>query len=157
MGDSKYWPRKEDYIYYNKAGKDMFNRLTSAGFPELLPLGLGDDSDPDGYMTGYKPFEAGLWRALGVDSVEVAEVQEETVANEHIKTASNYLRGTILDGLADTTTGAIGPSDGQLTKFHGTYMQVSTLLAIVAKLTIRMIEISEIRSRSRVLNPLTRS
>jgi sulfite reductase (NADPH) hemoprotein beta-component len=157
MGDSKYWPRKEDYIYYNKAGKDMFNRLTSAGFPELLPLGLGDDSDPDGYMTGYKPFEAGLWRALGVDSVEVAEVQEETVANEHIKTASNYLRGTILDGLADTTTGAIGPSDGQLTKFHGTYMQVSTLFAIVAKLTMRMIEISEIRSRSRVLNPLTRS
>jgi len=125
MGDSKYWPRKEDYIYYNKAGKDMFARLTSAGFPELLPLGLGDDSDPDGYMTGYKPFEAGLWRSLGVDSVEVVEAQEETVANEHIKTASNYLRGTILDGLADTTTGAIGPSDGQLTKFHGTYMQVS--------------------------------
>jgi sulfite reductase (NADPH) hemoprotein beta-component len=125
MGDSKYWPRKEDYIYYNKAGKDMFARLQSAGFAELAPLGLGDDSDPDGYMTGYKPFEASLWRALGVDSVEVVEAQEETVANEHIKTASDYLRGTILDGLADQSTGAIGASDAQLTKFHGTYMQVS--------------------------------
>jgi sulfite reductase (NADPH) hemoprotein beta-component len=63
---------------------------------------------------------------LGVDSVEVVEAQEETVANEHIKTASDYLRGTILDGLADQSTGAIGASDAQLTKFHGTYMQVST-------------------------------
>ena len=125
MGDSKYWPRKEDYIYYNKAGKDLFAKLSSYGVAELAPLGLGDDSDPDGYMTGYKPFEANLWRSLGVDSVEVAEAQEETVANEHIKIASDYLRGTILDGLADTTTGAIGASDAQLTKFHGTYMQVS--------------------------------
>jgi sulfite reductase (NADPH) hemoprotein beta-component len=99
--------------------------LQTAGFAELAPLGLGDDSDPDGYMTGYKPFEASLWRALGVDSVEVVEAQEETVANEHIKTASDYLRGTILDGLADQSTGAIGASDAQLTKFHGTYMQVS--------------------------------
>lgn len=123
MGDSKYWPRKEDYIYYNKSGKDLFAKLSSAGIPELAPIGLGDDSEPDGYMTGYKPFEASLWRALGVDSVEVAEAQEETVANEHIKIASDYLRGTILDGLADTTTGAIGASDAQLTKFHGTYMQ----------------------------------
>ncbi len=86
---------------------------------------MGDDSDPDGYQTGYKPFEASLWRALGVDSVEVVEAQEETVANEHIKIASDYLRGTILEGLEDQSTGAIGASDAQLTKFHGTYMQVS--------------------------------
>lgn len=130
MGDSKYWPRKEDYIYYNKSGKDLFAKLSSYGIPELAPLGLGDDSEPDGYMTGYKPFEASLWRALGVDSVEVAEAQEETVANEHIKIASDYLRGTILDGLADQSTGAIGASDAQLTKFHGTYMQVSMALIL---------------------------
>ena len=124
MGDSNYWPRKEDYIYYNKPAKDLAPRLADLGIAELTPLGLGDDSDPDGYQTGYKPWEASLWKALGVDSVEVAEVQEETVANEHIKIASDYLRGTILEGLADTTTGAIGASDAQLTKFHGTYMQV---------------------------------
>jgi sulfite reductase (NADPH) hemoprotein beta-component len=122
MGDSNYWPRKEDYVYYNKPAKDIANRL-SAHVQELVPLGLGDDSDPDGYLTGYKPFEAALWRALGVDSVEVVEAQEETVANEHIKIASDYLRGTILEGLADKSTGAIGASDAQLTKFHGTYMQ----------------------------------
>ena len=122
MGDSNYWPRKEDYIYYYKPAKDIANRL-SPHVQELVPLGLGDDSDPDGYLTGYKPFEAALWRALGVDSVEVVEAAEETVANEHIKIASDYLRGTILEGLADKSTGAIGASDAQLTKFHGTYMQ----------------------------------
>lgn len=123
MGDSKYWPRKEDYIYYNKPGKDLFPKLLALGAQELVPLGLGDDSDPDGYQTGYKVWEAALWKALGVDSVEVAEAAEEVVANEHIKIASNYLRGTILEGLADQSTGSIGASDAQLTKFHGTYMQ----------------------------------
>ncbi|MEL0083439.1 MAG: NADPH-dependent assimilatory sulfite reductase hemoprotein subunit [Gammaproteobacteria bacterium] len=44
-------------------------------------------------------------------------------ANEGIKVRSNYLRGTILDGLADPVTGAISADDGQLTKFHGTYQQ----------------------------------
>ena len=42
---------------------------------------------------------------------------------EGIKAASDYLRGTILEGLADTSTGAIADSDTQLTKFHGTYQQ----------------------------------
>ncbi len=40
-----------------------------------------------------------------------------------MKIASNYLRGTIVEGLADKSTGAIAESDTQLTKFHGTYMQ----------------------------------
>lgn len=123
MGDSKYWPRKEDYQYYNKPGKDIAAKVSAIGAAELVPIGLGDDSDPDGWKTGYAAFEKDLWKALGVDSVEVEEIVEEVVANEHIKIASNYLRGTILEGLADKSTGAIGASDAQLTKFHGTYMQ----------------------------------
>ena len=42
---------------------------------------------------------------------------------EHIKEASNYLRGTIVGGLNDPITGAIASDDTQLTKFHGSYMQ----------------------------------
>lgn len=44
-------------------------------------------------------------------------------ANEGIKDASNYLRGTILDGLADAATGSLSKDDQQLTKFHGIYQQ----------------------------------
>lgn len=43
--------------------------------------------------------------------------------NEQLKADSNFLRGNILKDLADTTTGAITEDSGQLTKFHGIYMQ----------------------------------
>lgn len=44
-------------------------------------------------------------------------------ANEGIKTRSNYLRGTIAEGLADLSTGSMVEDDQQLLKFHGTYQQ----------------------------------
>lgn len=43
--------------------------------------------------------------------------------NEGIKECSNYLKGTILEGLADVSTGSIAADDAQLTKFHGIYQQ----------------------------------
>ncbi len=43
--------------------------------------------------------------------------------NENIKAASHLLRGTIAEDLADTSTGAISEANGQLTKFHGLYLQ----------------------------------
>ncbi len=43
--------------------------------------------------------------------------------NEAIKTASNFLRGTLAKGLADTLTGDISADDAQLIKFHGSYIQ----------------------------------
>lgn len=42
---------------------------------------------------------------------------------EKLKYDSNYLRGTLLDSLADPVTGAISDSDTQLSKFHGIYQQ----------------------------------
>jgi sulfite reductase (NADPH) hemoprotein beta-component len=44
-------------------------------------------------------------------------------ANEGIKDASDYLRGTILDGVANAATGSLSKDDQQLTKFHGIYQQ----------------------------------
>ncbi|WP_077324337.1 assimilatory sulfite reductase (NADPH) hemoprotein subunit [Virgibacillus siamensis] len=42
---------------------------------------------------------------------------------EHIKKDSNYLRGTIAEGLNDQITGAISDDDTKLLKFHGSYQQ----------------------------------
>jgi len=42
---------------------------------------------------------------------------------ERVKKASNYLRGTIAQGLADEATGALAEDDTHLTKFHGIYQQ----------------------------------
>ncbi|KAH9888942.1 sulfite reductase subunit beta [Cubamyces lactineus] len=123
LGDSHYWPRPEDAHYYNKAGKDLDARLEQLGAQRFAPLGLGDDQDADGPETGYQAWEPLIWKALGVDAVEVKEKEPEPITNEHIKVASQYLRGTIAEGLEDNTTGALAPSDTQLTKFHGIYQQ----------------------------------
>ena len=123
LGDSHYWPRKEDKIYYNKPGKDLDARLCFLGGKRLLDIGLGDDQDPDSYQTGYCEWEPKLWQALNVDKVEGLPEEPPPITNEDIKIQSNYLRGTIAEGLEDSSTGAIAASDQQLTKFHGTYMQ----------------------------------
>lgn len=123
LGDSHYWPRKEDKIYYNKPGKDLDARISFLGGKKLADVGLGDDQDPDSYQTGYSEWEPKLWQALGVDKVEGLPEEPPPITNEDIKIQSNFLRGTIAEGLKDTSTGAISASDQQLTKFHGTYMQ----------------------------------
>jgi sulfite reductase (NADPH) hemoprotein beta-component len=123
LGDSHYWPRKQDKIYYNKPAKDLDRRLREVGGKALIDIGLGDDQDPDGYQTAYSEWESKLWKSLGVDAVDGLPDEPPPITNEDIKIASNFLRGTIAEGLEDKSTGAIHPSDQQLTKFHGTYMQ----------------------------------
>ena len=123
LGDSHYWPRKEDKIYYNKPGKDLDARLAFLGGKRFVDIGLGDDQDPDSYQTGYSEWEPKLWKAFNVDKVEGIPDEPPPITNEDIKIESNFLRGTIAAGLEDTSTGAIAASDQQLTKFHGTYMQ----------------------------------
>ncbi|MEJ6523980.1 MAG: sulfite reductase, partial [Opitutales bacterium] len=51
------------------------------------------------------------------------EKEKKLSKNESIKENSDFLRGTILESLTDTSTGAISSDDAQLTKFHGTYLQ----------------------------------
>jgi sulfite reductase (NADPH) hemoprotein beta-component len=47
----------------------------------------------------------------------------EVSRNERIKEASDYLRGTLAEGLHDSITGAIVEDDQQVVKFHGMYLQ----------------------------------
>lgn len=123
LGDSHYWPRKEDKVFYNKPGKVLDAKIAFLGGKRLAEIGLGDDQDPDSYQTGYGEWEPKLWQALRVDKVTGLPEEPPPITNEDIKIQSNYLRGTIAEGLEDSTTGAIAASDQQLTKFHGTYMQ----------------------------------
>ncbi|MCL1124307.1 assimilatory sulfite reductase (NADPH) hemoprotein subunit [Shewanella surugensis] len=48
---------------------------------------------------------------------------EKLAANEYLKTDSNYLRGTIKQGLGTAVTGSFSDGDQQLIKFHGFYQQ----------------------------------
>ncbi|ODV61992.1 sulfite reductase (NADPH) subunit beta ASCRUDRAFT_69698 [Ascoidea rubescens DSM 1968] len=122
LGDSEYWPRKEDKKYYNKPAKDMYGKLKLFGANEIAPLGLGDDQDADGYQTGYNLWEPIIWEFFGVTNA--GNYQEAApITNEDMKLASDFLRGTIVEGLNDESTGAISATDQQLTKFHGIYMQ----------------------------------
>jgi sulfite reductase (NADPH) hemoprotein beta-component len=50
-------------------------------------------------------------------------MNDEHSRNERIKEASDYLRGTLADGLREEITGAIIEDDAQLVKFHGMYLQ----------------------------------
>lgn len=56
-------------------------------------------------------------------STDSAVTPKPPSANEGIKAASNFLRGTIAQELGDTSTGAISEDNSQLTKFHGLYLQ----------------------------------
>lgn len=44
-------------------------------------------------------------------------------SNEFLKIRSNYLRGTIAEGLKDSSTGSLSEEDQILLKFHGSYQQ----------------------------------
>jgi sulfite reductase (NADPH) hemoprotein beta-component len=122
LGDSQYWPRKEDKHYYNKPATDLYAKLKLYGGVELSELGLGDDQDADGFNTGYNEWIPKLWTALGVDQVDGVE-EPKPLTNEDMKIGSDFLRGTIAEGLQDQSTGAICAVDQQMTKFHGIYMQ----------------------------------
>ncbi|MEW8683673.1 MAG: NADPH-dependent assimilatory sulfite reductase hemoprotein subunit, partial [Candidatus Thiodiazotropha endolucinida] len=43
--------------------------------------------------------------------------------NELIKADSHYLRGTLIESMADQASGALSPDDAQISKFHGFYQQ----------------------------------
>ncbi|MDT0698701.1 NADPH-dependent assimilatory sulfite reductase hemoprotein subunit [Staphylococcus chromogenes] len=61
---------------------------------------------------------------MAKDHAQIAqELDEKLDKMEFIKYRSQYLRGTIAEGLQDPLTGAIAEDDTKLLKFHGSYMQ----------------------------------
>ncbi|CDS05648.1 hypothetical protein LRAMOSA08176 [Lichtheimia ramosa] len=122
LGDSHYWPREEDAIFYNRPGKQFDAKLELLGASRLVELGLGDDQDADGYETGFQAWQPEFWKSLGVKDVG-AEDDEPKLTDDQMKIDSNYLRGTIAEDLKDESTGAISEINGKLLKFHGSYGQ----------------------------------
>ena len=49
--------------------------------------------------------------------------RKPTESVEEIKARSHYLRGTLVEGLADEITGSIAEDDNKILKFHGSYQQ----------------------------------
>ncbi|KAJ2722277.1 Sulfite reductase [NADPH] subunit beta [Coemansia sp. Benny D115] len=126
LGDSHYWPRAEDALFYNKPARDLDRKLAELGARRITEVGLGDDQDADGWETGYGDFEKRLWEELNiavVDGNAAATEEAPGRTDEENKVISNYLRGTIAQAIADDSTGAVDEWDGKLLKFHGTYMQ----------------------------------
>lgn len=97
LGDSNYWPRKEQRIFFNKSSADLQEKLEQLGAKPLVERGVGDDQSPGGFNADFKRWLPELWTSLGVGSPADANADVPRVrGNEDIKKTSNFLRGTIL-------------------------------------------------------------
>lgn len=125
LGDSNYWPRKEQRHFFNKASVELFTALAALGAAPLLERASCDDQSSGGFQADFRRWVPGLWAALGVGAPgdDGSEGAPRVRQPEAIKTTSNFLRGTIAQGLRDETTGALTYEDTLLTKFHGIYQQ----------------------------------
>lgn len=122
LGDSHYWPRPEDAHYFCKPVVDLEDALSRLGAQLLLPVGKGDDQAPDQWRTEYAAWRGELLVALGCASAG-GEALASLPPPDVVKAESNFLRGTIAEGLLDESTGALAVKDTLLTKFHGIYQQ----------------------------------
>ncbi|CEP08400.1 hypothetical protein [Parasitella parasitica] len=122
LGDSHYWPREDDAIFYNRPGKLLDAKFENLGATRLVALGLGDDQDEDGFETALGVWQPELWKALGVKDVG-ADEEEPAYTDNQMKIDSNYLRGNIASELVDGSTGSVTETTQKLMKFHGAYVQ----------------------------------
>lgn len=121
LGDSHYWPRDDDNVrFYNRPSKLLDAKLETLGAARLVPLGLGDDQEEDGFETGLSAWLPGLWKSLGLSA---KEEEEPVYTDEQMKIDSGYLRGLIAEELADYSTGSVSEVTEKLLKFHGVCFQ----------------------------------
>ena len=127
LGDRNYWPRPEEKVYFCKPGMDMDRALADThGAQRLLPVGLGDDQDEDGYETALDAWLPQFWAAAlgGGVGGGAAKAKKKKMTGEDVKLVSNFLRGTLAAGIADTSTAGLpNATDTLVIKHHGCYQQ----------------------------------
>lgn len=126
LGDSKYWPREDEKHYFCKAPVDLDAKLAELGAKRLVAAAKADDQDEDGPSTQFEAWKPQFWEQVGIPAEVISKQsgnKKKQRTNEEIKRESNYLRGTLVEGLSDVSTKALTPDDTQLTKFHGIYQQ----------------------------------
>jgi len=126
LGDSHYWGdgTAESAKYFCLPAVELDDVLVGLGAKKVLDVGLGDDQHANGFNGDFEPWQSALFTSLGVHAVvDENEVSAVGMVDDTVKLESNYLRGTLLQSLADTSTGAILPEDAKISKFHGIYQQ----------------------------------
>ncbi|KAL9548528.1 hypothetical protein MBANPS3_005634 [Mucor bainieri] len=124
LGDSHYWPREEDAMFYNRPGKLIDAKLETLGANRLVEIGLGNDQDADGFETALGVWQPTFWKSLGVKDISGGDDEEEPpYTDNQMKIDSNYLRGNIAAELVDDSTGGVSEITQKLMKFHGAYVQ----------------------------------
>ena len=126
LGDSAYWGAgtAESAKYFCLPAKELDAVLGNLGGKKILDAGLGDDQDANGVDGAFLPWENTFFKTLGINAVGAEDdIKVVGMVDDDVKRESNYLRGTLLESLADTSTGAILPEDTKISKFHGIYMQ----------------------------------
>jgi len=127
LGDSHYWGKgtEDSRVNFAKPARELDELLQQIGAQPFMPIGFGDDQDPDQYHTGFGEWKSQLYSRLGVDKADTAGGEDDgpVKPDEVIKTETNQLRGTLKESLDDITTGQVPFQDTKLIKHHGSYQQ----------------------------------
>jgi sulfite reductase beta subunit-like hemoprotein/flavodoxin len=124
LGDSSYWGAGtvDSARYFCAPSKRMFDKFKKLqATPLVSTCYCGDDRHDDGFETQLALFEKAVYEALNV--LGLSQASEQAHVDDDIKIDSNYLRGTIKEGLEDLSTGKLVFEDTKITKFHGIYQQ----------------------------------
>jgi len=62
---------KKNAENFNRAARNLDARMADLGATRLLPLGLGDEYDPNGHESAFRPWIKALWSSLGVSSARM--------------------------------------------------------------------------------------
>jgi len=62
---------KKNAENFNRASKSLDAKMLELGAQQLLPVGLGDEYDPNGHESAFRPWIKSLWTSLGVSAARM--------------------------------------------------------------------------------------